>query len=413
MEYMLYLSELLPYELDSKKNGSLRSSLKEYQALINAATQAIQAVKRREYQKLDSLVGENACEIRAVWLCCYALKNRDTTLLENQLRAVSHSINDLLQPSKMNFLMQSDISLNMLLQQEELNISLNSEELFLIASFILTEVKTSRSSSEQIDSIFIKERADSKKLLQYGEITPSFANNLLSKLRKTLATASVQFVKEKAFALQDADLIAKVSDEFTFVHNALPCIPMFWTYKTLLTTAQQESIPLIIHAKFLEKNAEEYILVDEEKLFYAVGRDGTYRQVQSTASDLEKPACVIQGIAVVDRASWSKSEWKARMSGKSVIDVVLAGAADHRQYPDAALDSLFDDVEDRAYSAYKQHALNEGFAVENPSTFFIQHVYAALTSKFFSHAEIATDATPLESIRRIFARELELAGAIS
>ncbi|MBX3718719.1 MAG: hypothetical protein KF898_03615 [Parachlamydiales bacterium] len=410
---MRYLSSFLPYCLDSKKNGNLRTALKEYQALINASAQALKAFHSKEYQKLDGLVGENACEIRAIWLCCFALKKRNATELEKQLIIVGDALQKLLEPATINALMQSDISLKTLLEKEELNIPLNSEELFLIASFVLTEVKSLRSNSDQIDSIFIKERVDSKKLLQYGEITPSFANNLLSKLRKTLAAASVQYVREKAFALQDADLITMVSDPFTLVHNALPCIPMYWTYQTVLATAQQEGIPIIVHAKFIQKNAEEYSLVDEEKLFYEVGPDGSYRNVQPTTADLEKPACIIQGIATIDLATWSKSEWKARMRNTSIIDVILAGAADHRQYPDAALDSLFDGIEDRQYAAYKQLALKEGFAAENPTTFFIQHVYAALTSTFFSPAEIATHATALQYIRRIFARELALAGASS
>lgn len=410
---MRYLSSFLPYCLDSKKNGNLRTALKEYQALINASAQALKAFHSKEYQKLDGLVGENACEIRAIWLCCFALKKRNATELEKQLIIVGDALQKLLEPATINALMQSDISLKTLLEKEELNIPLNSEELFLIASFVLTEVKSLRSNSDQIDSIFIKERVDSKKLLQYGEITPSFANNLLSKLRKTLAAASVQYVREKAFALQDADLITMVSDPFTLVHNALPCIPMYWTYQTVLATAQQEGIPIIVHAKFIQKNAEEYSLVDEEKLFYEVGPDGSYRNVQPTTADLEKPACIIQGIATIDLATWSKSEWKARMRNTSIIDMILAGAADHRQYPDAALDSLFDGIEDRQYAAYKQLALKEGFAAENPTTFFIQHVYAALTSTFFSPAEIATHATALQYIRRIFARELALAGASS
>ncbi|MGE0670573.1 MAG: hypothetical protein AB7O89_06535, partial [Parachlamydiales bacterium] len=209
---MRYLSSFLPYCLDSKKNGNLRTALKEYQALINASAQALKAFHSKEYQKLDGLVGENACEIRAIWLCCFALKKRNATELEKQLIIVGDALQKLLEPATINALMQSDISLKTLLEKEELNIPLNSEELFLIASFVLTEVKSLRSNSDQIDSIFIKERVDSKKLLQYGEITPSFANNLLSKLRKTLAAASVQYVREKAFALQNADLITMVSD---------------------------------------------------------------------------------------------------------------------------------------------------------------------------------------------------------
>lgn len=411
---MNYLSNMLPYDLDSKKNGNLRSSLKEYQALIKAARQAIQALKRSDYQKFDSLVGENACEIRAIWLCQLVMNINETmNRLEKDLLKVGDQLENLLEQSKIDALMRSEQSFQTVIEHNNLNIPISDNELIIIISFLLSEMKAVKSYEEHIPTIFRVESAAPKNLKRYGEVSNSFALNLISKLRKTLAAASVQYVREKAFALQDADLITMVSDSFTLVHNALPCIPMYWTYQTVLATAQQEGIPIIIHAKFIQKNGEEYSLVDEEKLFYEVGPDGTYRQVQPTTADLEKPACIIQGIATIDLATWSKSEWKARMRNTSVIDVILAGAADHRQYPDAALDSLFDAIEDRQYTAYKQLALKEGFAAENPTTFFIQHVYASLTSNFFSPAEIATHATALQYIRRIFARELVLAGASS
>lgn len=56
------------------------------------------------------------------------------------------------------------------------------------------------------------------------------------------------------------------------------------------------------------------------------------------------------------------------------IDVILAGAADHRQY----LTQDTASIEDEEFNRYRQMAREEGFALTNPTTFFIQHVYATV-----------------------------------
>jgi hypothetical protein len=128
--------------------------------------------------------------------------------------------------------------------------------------------------------------------------------------------------------------------------------------------------------KFLEKNEEKYLLVDREKLTYTLGVDGGYQQSDPSTINLEKPACVIEGIACINRAFFSKEEWKAVIDKKSIIDIVLAGAADHRQYPNPVLDDLFKAPQYIDYASYKEEAVVQGFSAENPSTFFIHHVYS-------------------------------------
>lgn len=385
---MFSLTQLLPYDLSSRKNGALRSSLKEYQALVRAALQTIHAIQHRDYEKLDSLVGENACEIRAIWLCLqFSEISTNHSFSQDTLLEALNRINTLLEPLALNGLMRSDQSFQSVIEEHNLNIDFSTADFILIISFLLSEMKTTIPNEEHISTIFRIENASPKHLKRYGDVSTSFSLNLISKLRKMLAGISVQFVRKQAFALQDPLLVAMVSDQLTVVHNALPCIPMFWTYKTVLATAQQNQIPIILHAKFLKKSGEGYVQIDEEKLFYQVDENGIYQPVHPDPSDLDQAACIVQGIACIDEDSWSKSEWVSVMSGKSVIDVILAGAADHRQYPDPALDHMFENTQDPEYRIYQQRALAEGFAAKNPSTFFIQHVYAALASKVFSCEE--------------------------
>ena len=58
--------------------------------------------------------------------------------------------------------------------------------------------------------------------------------------------------------------------------------------------------------------------------------------------------------------------------------VILAGAADHRQYPDPNVEVKGDTAE---RLEYKRIALEEGYCLSNPKMFFIQHVYASTAQK--------------------------------
>jgi len=56
--------------------------------------------------------------------------------------------------------------------------------------------------------------------------------------------------------------------------------------------------------------------------------------------------------------------------------VILAGAADHRQYPDPKKDAEILALNDAEFTQHVALAQSKGFAETNPTTFFIQHVYA-------------------------------------
>jgi hypothetical protein len=70
--------------------------------------------------------------------------------------------------------------------------------------------------------------------------------------------------------------------------------------------------------------------------------------------------------------------WHETVNSTALEDIVLAGAASHPQYPS---DLPFNEVEDEEYLFYQKLANQEGFSLDNPSTFFIQHVYCSTASR--------------------------------
>jgi hypothetical protein len=390
-----FLSRLLPYDPDSKKNGHLRTGLKEYQLLLNASLKANKALQKGKLERFDSLVGENACEIRALQIASISSDNLiDINKLNNQIIKVKTIIENELSGKKLDHLMKKGVTLKSVLENEKLDIELTKEELFIIESYLLSEMRVKDLNASTI-TLCRSAVADTKQLKKFNkDVSSSFTDSLVNKARKSLSANSVEFVRETADALFDQHLVKMTSEQYTYRHNTCwPCTPMFWTYKVILQEALQKNIPLLIHAKFLKENSTdknkttEYEIMDQECLYFersirSANNQMEYVEIQPDDKTLNKAVFVVQGAVVPNNsATFCKSEWKTAIKSVPVGSVILAGAADHRQYPDSNQDSVIEALNDKEFNDFKESAAKDGFSLENPTLFFIQHVYATTANR--------------------------------
>lgn len=87
----------------------------------------------------------------------------------------------------------------------------------------------------------------------------------------------------------------------------------------------------------------------------------------------------MQGVVCADLLP-SQRQWKTAIAPQ-MMGVILAGAADHRQYPDPKEDHKIEALGDEEFESYKAMAKKSGCSLENPSMFFIQHVYPSIVGK--------------------------------
>jgi hypothetical protein len=374
------LSEMLYYDSANRKGGDLNKSLREYQLLISALGESLSALEKGELEKFDSTVGENACQIRAIKIALIYSNNAIEFLhLHRQIALIQQKSNELLNSGKINPLLRNGTSLKQVLDEYDLNIQLTSREMFALASYLLTEMKELKDSDPSVFYLLDQSKCSPIKIQRLNpDVSYSFTTKLASHLRQTLASASVQFVRDMAEELEDPYLTRMVSEDFTVTHNALKCIPMFWTYKILLKSAQRKKIPLVAHVKFIEDHAQGHKVKHEKVFFFRPSDNLAESYIEATPNDLElqKAACVIQGVARSD------SNWDQASILQSITDVILAGAADHRQYPNP--DHLVP-IEDAEYEGFKLGAKAKGFSLDNPTTFFIQHVYPSQVKRMLGN----------------------------
>ena len=122
-----YLTDLFHYDYSQKKYIQLKNGLEEYHFLLLNAYKATENLLSGNFEKFDSLVGENACQIRAIKIALIA--SSDLTYLNclvQRLTKALSKIEELMLPSSINILMHKGWSLKDIINKYEINIYLNN-----------------------------------------------------------------------------------------------------------------------------------------------------------------------------------------------------------------------------------------------------------------------------------------------
>lgn len=379
------LSELLPYDPQAKTGERLIAGLKEYDFLLTTAELSIQLLSKEQISCFDPLVGENACQIRALKNCLIFSKypvNINELLVK--IQSARKKIDELF--GKASQLKESHISLGNILEDADIDIQLTYSEIYLIKSYLLTVVKTIKPPKEDIP--FIKnEYTDTKKLKSIKPIGTMFAESLIKKLRESLSAFSVSFVQELSSKLAPKSLASAMSDKFYIRHNRLHCLPCYWVTKLLMIQAQKSQIPLIIIARQLATD-QNYKIIREMPLSFKTNLFG-YKYTSFDSFNSKAPTLVLLVNTCRKSHEFSElTEWKKELLKYNPIDLVLAYAASHRQYPDITKNDLLNQIQDKEYEFYKKKALDWGCSIEDPSGFFLSHAFCDKIENIANHVSL-------------------------
>ena len=363
-ENNLFLSHLLPYDPAIKIGNRLIDGLKEYLLVLNAAEQAIRHLEKGELKYFDPLVGENACQIRAVKLAL--IISHCTFDINRLLKALDNSKTKT--KELLNYYMNADTriaplpSLASLLDQ--IDIFLLPEEHFLIKSYLLTRAKVMRIEGP-LKPLVMNEKTDYKKIKEFGDSGSLFTKLIVNSLRKQLAKSSVKFTEH---------LSESSFDQWIISHNGLDCIPYFWSTKIVMDHAFKHQIPILLITELKAKD-QDYKVLDQIEICFQPTSE-KYIAVSQSVIDQDRPMIVLYGSTCRDLANLPKREdWIKELSALCPREVVLAYAASHRQYPDESKVNIFTNYQDQDYQYYKSKALEWGCSLENPSLFFLAHAY--------------------------------------
>ncbi len=373
-EETYFLSHLLPYSLGSRKGRTLvLQSLKEYLFLLIATEQALESFRLGKLTDFDALVGENACQIRAVKLALIVRENKLDVLhlmknvLESKKIVEEHINNNLSQFKK------GPVSLACIFAKDPIDIDLCYRGLYLVKTYILTIIKEFDTNAK--NKLLGNDFTNIKKIKSLFNIGTMFAEKLIKRLRKELSAKSCSFVKRIA---NDIDFLKdkKFSlHDFLVDLNGLTYIPCYWNMAILLQKVLKEKIPIVLLIDQKAKDNDHKVL-HREKFIFQTNSNGC-KQISESQLDDNQPVIVFYGSACRNAEEFSDLEsWRKDLLKHSPTDLILACSAAHPQYPECAPIHLSEIIQtENSYKHYLFKAQQLGCDLNNPSCFFLSHVF--------------------------------------
>ncbi|RDD36620.1 hypothetical protein TrispH2_011449 [Trichoplax sp. H2] len=366
-----HLSQLLPYDPNVKKERRLINGLKEYLVLVIATEHVMEMLSKYDINKFDPLVGENACQIRAIQTALVFLKHPlvNNQVLSSKINRIKLQCLSMLQDIER--VIKEGFSLSNLLKEKNIELNLNFDEIFLIESYLLTKVKIVLPPRQE-NPIVKNEYTVTKKIKEISSVGSTFANKLVARLRQNLSEHSVQFVQELAYQLELEESIKQmISADFVVMHRKLKCIPCFWTAKVITEAALSFGIPIVMHVQL--KSKDRNYQLEHEIYLYFEATSSKYQNVCPSSLQKESPAIVLLGSTCRDFSNLpSISDWTKEITTSGPVDLLLAYAAAHRQYPDETSEI---NIQDKEFEFYRKKALEWGCCIQNSSRFFLSHAY--------------------------------------
>ena len=363
------LSGLLPYDPGVKTGPRLLDGFKEYRLLLVAARHAFEAYSRGELRQFDPLVGENACQIRAVKVALIAMERAiEPEKRREEIGQVLARLEELEGSAMM--LVKSEVSLGDFLEKG-LEIQFTDDEMYLIQSYLLTRAKVSKPFTLE-KPILSNDITQSVKIKEIGSVGSIFAKYLVKNLRERLAVDSVRAVQ--MFNETSSDSSEFLGEAYLGEHNGLQCLPYYWMTQAVMKKAIEARVPIVMQATQKVKD-QDYRVVEKVTLcFCPIGNQ--YKEVSIDTLDPNLPAIYLSGTTCRNAVDLlSREQWIEELTEHCPIDVVLAYAAAHRQYPESVQGLFLLNLRDANYESHKQKADAWGCCLMNPARFFLSHAF--------------------------------------
>ena len=379
-----------------QKQDVLRSQLKNQAALLDWVLQALRQLQAGNLHMMDGLVGENACQIRAMMFAdlCSQPQSQDEILKaiqkvqEVQARYASADIS------------KKQMSMNEVLSHNHLQFSLPKFLLAASTAYILWVTKISTLSiktnagdnsrfvlieSSTDNSLLIKPEERTTKKNSKGEMVVKgtlFSEKVDKIARQKLAEYSVDYIQQLAAQLpeneENKELQRFVNGSYVkYDESGRPTIPCFAFMDIINKSAIQRKIPILLTVKRIEldenitnADPDRYPFGEMTSQFYKVV-NGDYVYQKETPLP-NTPLIVMDGYAITSRKI---QDIQAQLQDIPLKDNVLGNDAAHPQYPRSIKWDKEKGLESTRWEDYLKIAKDKGFCRENSSLCFIAHVY--------------------------------------
>lgn len=378
------LLDIFPILNGSPKASELPDILQNYLSFLKLCDEALD--KFIHGQMPDPVVGENACQIRAVMLA--AILNKEG--IQERLKQNQSLLKDHIQQIQFRQLILKQINnsetktkkiepFKEYLRGQNALIEISEELAVIISCYVLSETKIVEYTPNNFGVPTRHERILAKNFSKSKDILPNFADTIIKIAQKRLSEMSVSYVQRLGlqFLLSAKEPSGTmVFDNFVKTderHRKItPCYP---TMRLLLKGLYRDKIPILLRIEqFLKGQSKPYGI-----LSMVFGNEGAedYTLLKEPAQHLQKGAVIFHAKSITD-IKQSAVDISVKISNYTVTKAILSAMAAHPQY---GCDDRYR-PEDPLCEKDRQLAQEWGTCKENPSLFIPEHIY------YRSHAAI-------------------------
>jgi hypothetical protein len=354
---------------------AVKTLLSNYSGLMGYTQVALRAFLMGDLP--DPLVGENACQIRAV---LYSHLSQDHEIVP-EIEKVCEMIEKNSGPLAKVVVGKTRLSLMDVLEANQLNICvpnrISSTVCSILYGHILTVTKTSILSIKDID-VSLMESNDIKLL---AGVTKTFARDLIKESRRSLASYSINYLRSEVRSLpmspKTEHLIEVMERDVLSDPLGLQTAPLLPGMQILLASMKRRNISIVLRDHMRDRSNKEMRTV--VLLFNPTGQDGRYEAVENLgAVNKDQSGFVVEAVAISDESRDNK-QLASSLITVGIETIILANCAAHPQYGggNKGVEPLL--TEER--ECLKERAVKQGLCATNPELCRIYHIFAGLLSK--------------------------------
>lgn len=358
-------------EKNCYKQSTTDQKIDTIQLIYIKTLEAINLLKTKNLSEFDGLVGDQACQIRALKIAL--LCENDFSSEEEAIRANLKEIENM-KEKKQELENNKNLSYKKGEDNKDLLEKYNRKKKKLTNSkqeYINKKILVSEDFLFMVRAYFLKISAKINPLTNYPQgIDPTRINipdlncgmaistNVFDCMQFLLSKQSVDFVKKLSAENLIERAVIKKSQEITIGNNKniktketkKMELPFFYMNKVIFTRVLKKNIPILLKIRETAKKIFSCIVLFPEN------------------AEVKSVAIIVEASSSASKETLESFEFKQKLRSTGILQIMDYNAAQHSQYTD------MQDLDENQKNI-KSKAIQEGYSQQNPFMCCVDHVF--------------------------------------
>lgn len=358
---------ILPGEarVSFEKSRDIKEQVLIVNLLINNLVQALEVFEKKEYSKLDALVGDCRCQLRAIKILSLAssleFHQEVQELLKTALK-VREEFREIKNPLPKSLGSLSDESLKTFFSEHLMKVTFSSDMAYLLQAHLLTFTKV---STDNVKEKTEASRLDKLALARKIQIPLSIKKGIIAKTQSELSASSVEFIQKVTKSFQEKRML--MVHRFSVGELPKTFVSQYYSLKASLTHLEENST-LVMVKKWLKEKGD----IPMKPLFYR-----GFKAMDEQNLNPDQSVVVFEGQIAKEM---DREKLATLIQSFGLKEILLADAAQVDQFEQGV-----DGLEHIPYEEAKEEILDyrkKGIAMNSvrgskSAFFFLDHMYCS------------------------------------